>query len=72
LIDYDFKITYQLRKIHDKVNALTRRSEDKSSNENDARNRHMYQILLSISKLNDKIKKNMINDLKIKAKDVES
>jgi hypothetical protein len=72
LIDYDFKITYRSKKIHDKVDALTRRSEDKSSSENDARNRHMYQTLLSINRLNDKIKESMINDLKINAKDIES
>jgi hypothetical protein len=63
LIDYDFKIIYQSRKIHDKADVLTRRPENKFSNENDARNKHMHQTLLSADKLNDKLKKNLINNL---------
>jgi hypothetical protein len=64
LIDYDFKITYQSRKIHDKTDALTKRPKNISSDENDARNKHMHQTLLSADRLNDKLKKNLINDLK--------
>jgi hypothetical protein len=45
---------------------------DSNKTQPDGHSRHMYQTLLSIIRLNDKIKKDMINDLKMKAKDVES
>jgi hypothetical protein len=71
LIDYDFKITYQSRKIHDKADVLTRRSENKSSDENDARNKHMHQTLLRVERLNDKVKEDLVNDLKEKVDDLQ-
>jgi hypothetical protein len=71
LIDYDFKITYQSRKIHDKADALTRRPENKSSDENDARNKHMHQTLLFVERLNNKVKEDLVNDLKEKVDDLQ-
>jgi hypothetical protein len=71
LIDYDCKITYQSRKIHDKADVLMRRSENKSLNENDARNKHMHQTLLFVERLNDKVKEDLINDLKKKIDDLQ-
>jgi transposase InsO family protein len=63
LADYDFKITYQPGKIHDKADALTRRPGDKPSDENDARNKHMHQTLLPANRLDDKLNGSLINDL---------
>jgi hypothetical protein len=53
------------------VNALTRRLQDKFSNEYNVRIKHMHQILLSIARLDDKVKERMINDMKIKEEDVK-
>jgi hypothetical protein len=45
-------------------NVFTKRSEDKLLDENDARDKHTHQKLLFINKLNDKLKENLIIDLK--------
>jgi hypothetical protein len=71
LADFDFEITYQAEKIHDKADALTRRSGDRSENEIDERNKHMYQILLSINRLDDKVKKDLVNNLKKKVNNLQ-
>jgi hypothetical protein len=64
LANFDFEITYQAEKIHEKANVLTRRSNDRLENETDERNKYMYQTLFSANRLNDKLKKNLMNDLK--------
>jgi transposase InsO family protein len=63
LADFDFEITYQAGKIHDKADALTRRPGDRPKDETDERNKHMHQILLPASRLDDKLKESLINDL---------
>jgi hypothetical protein len=47
--EFDFKIAYQSEKKNDKANSLTRRSEDRSDEDDDLndRNKHMYQTVLS-------------------------
>jgi hypothetical protein len=57
LTKFDFKIAYQSDKKNDKANKLTKRSDDRSSDKDDAnvRNKHMYQIILSSKKVNARI-----------------
>jgi hypothetical protein len=64
LVEFDFKIAYQSDKKNDKANALTRRSDDRSSDKNDSnvRNKHMYQIILSSKKVDARILQE-INDI---------
>jgi hypothetical protein len=60
LVDFDFEIIYQVKKIHDKADILTRWSNDKLKNETDERNKHIYQILLFISRLDDKVQEDQV------------
>ncbi len=55
LAEFDFKITYQSEKKNDKANSLTKRSEDRSVDESDDRNKHMHQIVLSAEKIDSRI-----------------
>jgi hypothetical protein len=68
--DFDFEIIYQAEKIHDKADVLTRRSNDRSENETDERNKHMYQILFFVNRLDDKVQEDLINDLEEKDNDL--
>jgi hypothetical protein len=52
-------ITYQTEKTHIKTDALIRRSDDRSKSENDARQRHQHQLILTANKLNLKIRDEM-------------
>ncbi len=52
LAEFDFKIAYQSEKKNDKADALTRRSEDRSVDDSNDRNKHMYQTILSFEKMN--------------------
>jgi hypothetical protein len=63
LIEFDFKIVYQSNKKNDKANSLTKRSDNRSRDESDDRQRHMHQIILSSKKLNSRILQE-INDTK--------
>jgi hypothetical protein len=49
-------ITYQTEKTHIKTNALTRRSDNRSKSENNDRQRHQHQLILTVNKLNFKIR----------------
>ncbi len=55
LAEFDFKITYQSEKKNDKADSLIRRSEDRSIDESDDRNRHMHQTVLSAEKVDSRI-----------------
>jgi capsular polysaccharide biosynthesis protein len=63
LTEFDFKIAYQSEKKNDKANSLTRRSEDRSIDESDDRNKHMHQIVLSSEKVDSRILQKL-NDMK--------
>jgi hypothetical protein len=49
-------ITYQTRKTHIKANALIKRSGDQSKSEDDDRQRHQPQLILTANKLNSKVR----------------
>jgi hypothetical protein len=55
LAEFDFKIAYQSEKKNDKANSLIRRSEDRSIDESDDRNKHMHQTILSAEKVDLRI-----------------
>jgi hypothetical protein len=55
LVEFDFKIAYQSEKKNDKANSLIRRFEDRSIDESDDRNKHMHQIVLSLSKIDSRV-----------------
>ena len=57
--DFDFVVFYQTEKIHAKTNLLTKWSNDKSIFEDDDRQKHQLQIILTLNKLNVRIKKNL-------------
>jgi hypothetical protein len=52
-------ITYQTEKKYIKTNALIRRLDDRSKLENDDRQRHQHQLILTANKLNLKIQDEM-------------
>jgi hypothetical protein len=52
-------ITYQTEKTHIKTDALTRRSSDRSKSEKDDRQRHQHQLILTLNKLNFKVRDEM-------------
>jgi hypothetical protein len=54
LAEFDFKIAYQSEKKNDKANSLIKRSENRSVDESDDRNKHMHQIVLSLNKMNSR------------------
>jgi hypothetical protein len=62
LTEFDFKITYQSEKKNDKVDSLTRRSENRSLDELNDRNRHMHQIVLSTKKVDSRVVRKL-NDI---------
>jgi hypothetical protein len=65
LAEFDFKIVYQSKKKNDKTNSLTRRSENKSYENDDSynRNKHMHQTFLSTEKVDSQIVQDL-NDTK--------
>ena len=58
-VDFDFVIFYQTKKMHVKTNSLIKRSDDKSIFENDDRQKHQLQTILTSDRLNVRIKKNL-------------
>ncbi len=57
LAEFDFKIAYQSEKKNDQADVLTRHSKDRlivNNNEND-RNKHMHQTILSSEKVDSQI-----------------
>ncbi len=74
LAEFDFKIAYQSKKKNDKADALTRRSENWSNENDDSnnRNKHMHQTVLSRKKVDSRIiqelndtKKNLSSELSL-------
>jgi hypothetical protein len=65
LAEFDFKIAYQSKKKNDKANSLTRRSENRSdeNDDSDDRNKHMHQTILSAEKVDSRIVQEL-NDTK--------
>jgi hypothetical protein len=59
---FDFKIVYRSEKTKEKSNALTRRSEDLSKEENDTneRSKYQHQIILKIENLDEKVVKSYL------------
>ena len=57
--DFDFVIFYQAEIVHAKTNSLTRRLSNKSIFENNDRQKHQLQTILTSDKLNARIKKNL-------------
>jgi 6-pyruvoyl-tetrahydropterin synthase len=54
LTEFDFKITYQLKK-NDKTNSFIKRFEDWFIDELNDRNKHMRQTILSSKKVDSRI-----------------
>jgi hypothetical protein len=59
---FDFKIVYRSEKTEEKSNALIRRSEDLSKEENDTneQNKYQHQTILKIENLDEKVAKNYL------------
>ncbi len=55
LIEFDFKIAYQSEKKNDKADSLTKRFEDRSTDESNDRNKHMHQTILSTERIDSRI-----------------
>ncbi len=51
LAKFDFRIAYQSERQNEKANSLTRRSKDRSLSDQNDRQKHMHQILLSSEKV---------------------
>ena len=62
LFKFNYYITYRLNKVDDKLDALTRRSNDffKEKNIENSRHRYQYQTILKFYVLNKKIKEKSI------------
>lgn len=56
LADFNFVISYQAGKIHAKADSLTRRPGDKPTSEDDDRQRHQMQTILTPDRLDKQIK----------------
>ncbi len=63
LAEFDFKIAYQSEKKNDKTNSLIKRSENRSIDESNDRNKHMHQTILSSKKVDSRIVQEL-NDTK--------
>ncbi len=63
LAEFDFKIAYQSEKKNDKADSLIKRSENRSLDESNDRNKHMHQTILSFEKLDSQIVQEL-NDTK--------
>ncbi len=67
LIEFDFKIAYQSEKKNDKADSLTRRFENRSTDESNDRNKYIHQTILSIERIDSRI----IQELNDTEKDTE-
>jgi hypothetical protein len=69
LAEFDFKIAYQSKKKNDKADSLTRRSENRSNEDDDTKywNKHMHQTILSTEKIDSQVIQKL-NDTKKNSK----